>query len=128
LQVKPFQQLCRKQELFCVSRQISFRCCSPYSSNDQLTLFCVLFARVWRQARAAHKEAQGSRQMGRARNAMEDAFARAAAGGGAITLRSANKRPAAGQPGDGNCTASAVMFAVMFKMVLRCEFLVTPAR
>jgi hypothetical protein len=39
--------------------------------------------------------------MGRARNAMEDAFARAAAGGGAITLRSANKRPAAGQPEDG---------------------------
>ncbi|KAF6259414.1 ataxin-3 [Scenedesmus sp. NREL 46B-D3] len=50
------------------------------------------------EARAAHKDAQGSRQMGRARNAMEDAFARAAAGGGAILLRSANKRPAAAQP------------------------------
>jgi hypothetical protein len=64
---------------------------------------CCCHLCVLHQARAAHKEAQSSRQMGRARNAMEDAFSRAAASGGAITLRSANKRPAAGQPGDGEC-------------------------
>lgn len=39
------------------------------------------------QARDAHKTAQESRQLGHAKNAMEGALARAAAGGGAITLR-----------------------------------------
>eukprot|EP00775_Hariotina_reticulata_P008212 gene8212-8404_t len=52
------------------------------------------------EARAAHKSAQESRQLGRAKNAMEAALARAAAGGGAITLRGSAKRSAASQAQD----------------------------
>eukprot|EP00879_Flechtneria_rotunda_P011637 GHRR01012156.1.p1 GENE.GHRR01012156.1~~GHRR01012156.1.p1 ORF type:complete len:518 (+),score=186.72 GHRR01012156.1:322-1875(+) len=44
------------------------------------------------EAQAAHHSAQESRQRGRAENAMEKALARAAAGGGSITLSPANRR------------------------------------
>lgn len=59
--------------------------------------------------------------MGRARNAMEDAFSRAAAGGGAITLRSAaNKRPAAGQPGDGEAQLPPLLWLGCTSYTCQC--------
>lgn len=59
-----------------------------------------LYHDICLQAREAHKSAQGSRHLGRAKNAMEDALTKAAAGGGAITLR---KRAAQHMDGEMHC-------------------------
>lgn len=55
------------------------------------------------QAKSVHQSAQTTRQLGRARNAMEGALARAAAAGGSLTLRPSNKRAANSLDGAGTC-------------------------
>jgi len=64
------------------------------SSHAACTLPDMLLLRP-PQAKSAHQSAQTTRQLGRARNAMEGALARAAAAGGSLTLRPSNKRAAA---------------------------------
>jgi hypothetical protein len=61
------------------------------------------------QCRTAHEAAQAARQLGRARKGMEDALARAAATGGAMTLRHSNKRSAASQLVGEGAAASVVL-------------------